>query len=113
MGTKETRNFEQYSLIVSDKYYSNLQEIVDYIRFVKHQPINSVKIGDGIQKSMNKIILNPTIYAECENIPSQSKIYREAVYKTWQIIFKLKGNTITILGVLSGKRKPSRFKEIK
>jgi hypothetical protein len=59
---------------------------------------------------MNKIILNPTIYAECENIPTKSKIYREAVYKTWQIVFKLKGNAITILGVLSGKRKPSSFR---
>ena len=83
MGTKQTRDFKQYSLIVSEKYYSNLQEIVDYIRFVKHQPRNSVKVGDGIQDTMNKIILNPTIYAECENIPTKSKIYREAIYKTW------------------------------
>jgi plasmid stabilization system protein ParE len=113
MGRKEIRNLEQYSLIVSDKYYSNLQEIVDYIRFVKHQPMNSVKVGDGIQDTMNKIILNPTIYAECENIPTKSKIYREAVYKTWQIIFKLKGNQVKILGVLSGKRKPSCFRKIK
>jgi plasmid stabilization system protein ParE len=113
MGTKETRNLEQYSLIVSDKYYSNLQDIVDYIQFVKLQPLNAVKIGDGIQDTMNKIILNPTIYSECENIPTKAKIYREAVYKTWQIVFKLKDNNVTVLGVLSGKRKPSRYRKIK
>ncbi len=111
MGAKKTRDFEQYSLIVSDKYYSNLQDIVDYIRFVKLQPLNSIKVGDGIQDTMNKIILNPTIYSECENIPTKSKIYREAVYKTWQIVFKLKGNNVTILGVMSGKLKPSRFRK--
>lgn len=61
---------------------------------------------------MNKIILNPTIYAECVNIPTKSKIYREAGYKSWLIVFKLKGNVITILGVLSGKRKPSSFRKI-
>jgi hypothetical protein len=72
--------------------------------------MNAVKVARGINATMNKIILNPTIYAECENIPNKSKIYREALYKTWQIVFKLKGNTRTILGVLSGKRKPSVFK---
>ena len=112
MGEKKTRDFESYSLIVSDKYYSDLQKIINYIEFVKLQPLNAVKVGDGIQKAMNKIIFNPTIYAECENIPTKSKIYREAVYKTWQIVFKLKGNTVTILGVFSGKRKPSRFRKI-
>ena len=111
MGTKKTRDFEQYSLIVSNKYYSDLDKIVDYIRFVKLQPLNSIKIGDGIQETMNQIILNPTIYSECENIPTKSKIYREAVYKTWQIVFKLKGNIVTVLGVLSGKIKPSRFRK--
>ncbi|WP_310379419.1 type II toxin-antitoxin system RelE/ParE family toxin [Flavobacterium sp.] len=113
MGEKKTRDFESYSLIVSNNYYSNLQEIIDYIQFVKLQPLNAVKVGDGIQDTMNKIILNPTIYAECENIPTKSKIYREAVYKTWQIVFKLKDNNVTVLGVLSGKRKPSRYRKIK
>lgn len=56
MEAKKTRDSEQYSLIVSDKYYSNLQDIVDYIRFVKLQPLNSTKVGDGIQDTMNKII---------------------------------------------------------
>ena len=113
MGKEKIGDSNSYALIISQKYYEDLEQIVDYIEFVKLQPLNAIKVGDGIQKTMNKIILNPTIYAECENIPTKSKIYREAVYKTWQIIFKLKGNTITILGILSGKRKPSRFRKIK
>jgi hypothetical protein len=55
MGAKKTRDFEQYTLIVSDKYNSNLQDIVDYIRFVKLQPLNSTKVGDGIQDTMKKL----------------------------------------------------------
>lgn len=60
---------------------------------------------------MSKIIDNPLIYSVCENLPTKAKIYREATYKTWLIIFKVKNNNITILGVLSGKRKTSSFQK--
>ena len=61
---------------------------------------------------MLKIIDNPLIYSECENIPSKTKIYREVGYKTWLIIFKIKTNKVIILGVLSSKQKPSSFKKL-
>ncbi|MFZ0598907.1 MAG: hypothetical protein WAM46_18115 [Flavobacterium sp.] len=70
-----------------------------------------LKLGTGINKTVNKIIHNPLIYSECENLPTKTKIYREAAYKTWLSIFKVKSNNITILGVLSGKRKTSSFKK--
>jgi plasmid stabilization system protein ParE len=113
MGKEKIGYSKPYTLIISQKYYDDLEQIVDYIEFVKLQPFNAIKVGNGIQDTMNKIILNPTIYAECENIPTKSKIYREAGYKSWLIVFKLKGDAVTILGVLSGKRKPSSFRKIK
>jgi plasmid stabilization system protein ParE len=113
MGREKAENPKQYTLEISEKYFQNLEEIVDYIAFEKHQPLNAIKIGNGINKVMNKIIHNPLIYSECENIPTKTKIYREATYKTWLIIFKLKNSHITILGVLSGKRKTSSFKKLK
>ena len=61
---------------------------------------------------MVEIVDNLLIYAECENIPTKTKIYREAGYKTWLIIFKVKSNQVTILGVISGKQKPTRFKKM-
>ncbi len=113
MEKERNGDFKSYSLIISDKYYSDLDQIADYIEFTKFQPLNAVKVTRGINATMNKIILNPTIYSECENIPTKSKIYREAGYKSWLIVLKIKGDLITILGVLSGKRKPSRFIKIK
>lgn len=112
MGRKKVEDSKQYTLDISENYFQNLEEIVDYIAFEKHQPLNAIKIGNGINKTMNKIIENPLIYSECENIPTKSKIYREATYKTWLIVFKIKNHHITILGVLSGKRKASSFKKL-
>ncbi|SMO61636.1 hypothetical protein SAMN06265220_102535 [Flavobacterium nitrogenifigens] len=74
MGRKKTEDTKQYTLDISENYFQNLEEIVDYIAFEKHQPLNAIKIGNGINKTMNKIIENPLIYSECENLPTKSKI---------------------------------------
>ncbi|QSB27217.1 type II toxin-antitoxin system RelE/ParE family toxin [Flavobacterium sp. CLA17] len=113
MGREKAENTKQYTLDISEHYFLNLEEIVNYIAFEKHQPLNAIKVGNGINKAMAKIIHNPLLYSECENIPTKTKIYREASYKTWLIIFKIKKNHITILGVLSGKRKASSFRKIR
>ena len=97
MGRKKDENPKQYTLVVSENYYLNLEEIVDYIAFEKHQPLNAIRIGNGINKTMNKIIHNPLIYSECENIPTKTKIYREATYKTWLIIFKVRKTKLQFL----------------
>jgi hypothetical protein len=52
------------------------------------------------------------VYAQCENIPTKTKIYREAGYKSWLIIFKVKSAQVTILGVLNGKQKSSDFRKL-
>ena len=113
MGKEKTTIAKPYSLVVKANYYDSLEQIVDYIAFEKQQPLNAIKVAEGINKTMLKIITNPLIYAECENIPTKTKIYREAGYKTWLIIFKIKNSQIIILGVLSGKQKPSSFKKIR
>lgn len=74
MGREKAENPKQYTLEISEKYFQNLEGIVDYIAFEKRQPLNAVKIGNGINKTMSKIIDNPLIYAVCENLPTKSKI---------------------------------------
>ena len=112
MGNKKTTDIEAYSLIIKDRYYDNLEQIVDYIAFVQKQPLNALKVSDGISNAMSKIIDNPLIYTECENIPTKTKIFREAGYKSWLIVFKVKNNQVTILAVISGKQKPSVFRSV-
>ena len=112
MGTEKSTTQKPYSLIVKENYFTNLNQIVDYIAFEKQQPLNAIKVGDGINKTMAKIIDNPLIYSECENIPTKLKIYREARYKSWLIVFKINASQITILGVLSSKQKPKRYRKL-
>jgi plasmid stabilization system protein ParE len=112
MGTRNTENKKAYTLVIADKYYDNLRQIIYYIAEKQKQPLNAINVAKGINKTMSKIIDNPLAYAECENIPTKTKIYREAGYKSWLVIFKVKSKQVTILGVLSGKQKAATFKSL-
>ena len=92
MEIEKSKHSESYKLIIKESFFKNLEKIVDYISIIQKQPLNAIKIGNGINETMLKIIENPLIYSECENIPTKTKIYREAGYKTWLIIFKVKAN---------------------
>lgn len=112
MGTEKSTTEKPYSLIIKENYFDNLSQIVDNIAFEKQQTLNAIKVGDGINKMMVKIIANPLIYAECENIPTKLKTYREARYKSWLIVFKVNASQITILGVLRSKQKPKTYRKL-
>ena len=57
MGTEKERDFKiNYTIIIKEKFYHNLEQIIDYIKIEKQQPINAVKVGEGIIKTMNKIL---------------------------------------------------------
>jgi plasmid stabilization system protein ParE len=113
MGKEKETIEKPYTLIIKSNYFDTLEQIVDFIAFEKKQPLNAIKVGDGINRTMEKIILNPLIYAECENLPTKTKLYREAGYKSWLIIFKVNTFEVTILGVISGKQKPKSFRKLK
>lgn len=112
MGKQKTGITETYSLTIKATYFQNIEQIVIFIAFKKKQPLNAIKVGEGIHETMLKIKNNTLIYSVCENLPTKTKIYREARYKTWLIIFKVKNWEVIILGVLSSKQKPTSFKKI-
>lgn len=111
MGKGNTDDKRTYTLIVTDKYYADLKQIIYYIAEKKKQPLNAINVSKGINSAMSKIVDNPLIYAQCENIPTKTKIYRETRYKSWLIIFKVKASQVTILAVLSDKQKTFVFQK--
>lgn len=86
VSTKE-KTSGSYSLRISENALHNIREITGYIAFVKHQPINAIKVGDKIFETIERIQLNPFSFRECEEIPTKTKIYRKAVCMSWLIIF--------------------------
>src|SRR6056297_4110326 len=65
---------EKITLKISENALRNIHEITGYIAYVKHQPLNAIKIGDKFFETFSRIEKNPFAYPECEEIPTKNKI---------------------------------------
>jgi len=106
--TKET-----YFLKVSENALRDIDQITGYIAFIKHQPINAIRVGDKIFETIGRIEQNPFAFHECEEIPTKRKIYRKATCMSWHIIFKVKDSEVIILGIIHVSRKASRVRKLR
>ena len=113
MARAKEETSKAYSLRVTKAALQNIDDITGYIAFIKHQPINAIRVGDKIFETIDRIKQNPLGYRECEEIPTKTKIYRKAVCMSWLIIYKVKTYEIVILGIIHGSRKPSKISSLR
>jgi len=113
MGHSEEKASEAYSLRISDNALRNIDDITGYIAYIKHQPLTAIRLGDKIFQTIDRIELNPLAFRECWEIPTKTKIYRQAVCMSWLIIFKVKASQIVILGIIHSSRKPSMIRSLR
>lgn len=102
-----------YSLKVTESAIQNFDNITGYIAYIRHEPLNAIRIGDEILKTFDRIEKNPFSFRECDEISTANKIYRKAICLSWQIIYKIKPEEIVILGIIHGHRRPSRIKSLR
>ncbi|MFW5886935.1 MAG: type II toxin-antitoxin system RelE/ParE family toxin [Bacteroidota bacterium] len=74
MGSSKEKAPETYSLRITDNALKNVDEITGYIAYIKHQPLNAIKVGDKIFETIERIEKNPSAFKECEEIPTKNKI---------------------------------------
>jgi plasmid stabilization system protein ParE len=113
MGRTKEEAPKTYSVRVTEHTLQNLDNITGYIAYIRHEPLNAIKAGDEILKTIYRIEKNPFAFRECEEIPTINKIYRKAVCLSWLIIFKIKPTEIVILGIINGHRRASRIKSLR
>lgn len=64
-----------YSLRITEHAIQNLDNITGYIAYIRHEPLNAIRIGDDLLMTFNRIQKNPLAFRECEEIPTANKIY--------------------------------------
>ncbi len=111
-NTKEKAS-KNYSLRITENALQNIDDITGYIAYIKHQPLNAIRVGDKIFETISRIERNPLAFRECEVIPTKTKIYRKAVCMSWNIIYKVKASEVVVLGIIHGSRRPSKVKRFK
>jgi plasmid stabilization system protein ParE len=107
MGQQKKAIAEAYEVRISDNALKNIDEITGYITFINKEPLNAVKVGDAIFRTIDRIGASPLAFRECSELQTKSKMYRRAVCLSWQIIYKVVGREVVVLGVIHGSRKPS------
>lgn len=113
MGNTKEKAPKSYSIRVTENAFQNIDEITGYIAYIKHQPLNAIRVGDKIFETIDRIERNPLAFRECEEIPSKTKIYRKAVCMSWLIIYKIKAPEIIILGIIHGSRRASKVRKLR
>lgn len=113
MGHTEDKAPEAYSLRISENALQNIDDVTGYIAYIKHQPLTAIRVGDKIFQTIDRIEKNPLAFRECWEIPTKTKIYRQAVCMSWLIIYKIKAYQIVILGIVHTSRKPSRIRSLR
>jgi len=113
MGNTKERTSKTYSLRITENALQNIDDITGYIAYIRHQPLNAIRVGDKIFETIERIEKSPLAFRECEEIPTKTKMYRKAVCMSWQIIFKIKVSEIIVLGIIHGSRRASKVKKLK
>lgn len=113
MGRTKKEAPKTYPLRVTENALQNIDNITGYIAYIMHEPLNAIRVGDEILKTIDRIENNPLAFRECEEIHTENKIYRKAICLSWIIIYKIKPAEIVILGIIHGHRRPSRIKSLR
>jgi plasmid stabilization system protein ParE len=113
MGVPKEKAAKPYQIRITDNALQNIDEITGYIAYIKHQPLNAIRVGDSIFATIDQIALNPFVFRECEEIPTNKKIYRKAVCKSWLIVYRITSTEVIIIGVLYASRRASKIKGLR
>jgi plasmid stabilization system protein ParE len=113
MDEKKKPAHQTYKVRISQNALLNIDEITGYIAFIKQQPHTAIKVGDAVFEMIEIIGRNPLAYKECKEISTKSKMYRSAYCLSWHIVFRIKENTVLILGIIHHTRRPSKIRKLR
>jgi plasmid stabilization system protein ParE len=113
MGAEKETIEKTYEVRFAKNAVQNLDGVIDYIIFLKHQPINAIRVAEAFLEAFNRIGRNPLAFKECEQLATKSKMYRRMVCFSWLIIYRVRGKEITVLGIIHTSSKLFRIKSLR
>lgn len=99
----------RYTLVFSEYFDIQLLEIYVYLAEIEYRPDTAEKIIDGIfQLIFEEIKFRPFAFPQSIGFKKYRENYRQVVYKSWIITFKVTAEIIEILTIVHGSRHPKR-----
>ena len=113
MDKKEKAATQTRKVRILNKAFQDIDEIANFIAINNQQPLNAIKVTEAIFETVKKIGQKPFAYKECGQIPTKTKIYRQAKCLSWIIVFKILKAEILLLGVIHGARNPKKLRKLR
>ena len=113
MGKKEKTTSPAHKVRISTEAFLNMEEITGRIAFFNHQPLAAIEVGDAFFATFDRIAEHPRAFRECDGLVTKSKMYRRANCLSWNIIYRITGDEVVILGVIHMSRKPSATRNLR
>ena len=95
-----------YNLVITKPAEKDLADILQYISKDLSAPKAANDLLDDILKCYDNILLNPLMYALCDNDRLKSKKYRKAVIKNYIMFYRVdeEKQIIYIMRFIYGRR---------
>lgn len=113
MGQNGTKNPETRKVRILDGVFQDLKQTIHFIAITSGQPLNAKKVSGAIAAAIQRIAVAPFAFKECEQLPTKSKIYRQAACLSYLIIYKVTKTEIIILKIIHSARKSTEIRKLR
>ena len=108
MGGEKDGNFQ---VVLSENAVNEFEEIIEYIAYVNHQPLNAISIGEEFIELIEKIASNPFPYKINPYKSVLNENYKYINFYNWMVFFRIIEDSIEIQGIIHGSRRPHLFEK--
>lgn len=105
---------KKYRIVISENASFQLEGIYFYLNNIVYSPEAANNVVNAILNTIyNSIAYHPYSHKECPEIPTKTKIYRQAICYRHLIVYKIKDKEIIILGIIHGARHPKQIRKLR
>jgi hypothetical protein len=103
----------QFQIRISQLAFDHIAQIHSYISKVDYKPSVTDNVLKAIEHSiLHSIPKNPYKFPECAARRTLARMYRQALVKNFKVIFSVRSEVITIIGVVHASRSKSLIKKL-
>ncbi len=100
---------QKLEVVISDMALISLEQVYEYGIETFAYTAATVFIDELIFR-IEQLSINYLLHPECRHLPTKSKMYRNLIYGSYLVIYRINGNRIEVLNILHSSRSISTIK---
>ena len=100
---------QKLEVVISDMALVSLEQVYEYGIEIFAYTAATVFIDELIFR-IEQLSINYLLHPECRHLPTKSKMYRNLIYGSYLVIYRISANRIEVLNILHSSRSISTIK---